>query len=65
MTKRYLSTKLMVERYNGGVSLKTLANWRSNGNGPPYTKIGGCVMYPVDELEEWEARRTMKPLVKA
>lgn len=36
-----------------GMSVKTLANWRSNGFGPAYIKIGNRVLYPISDLEEW------------
>lgn len=64
MEKRYLRAKEVVARYDGTIKLQTLANWRSQKSGPPYIKLGGYVMYPVDELEAWEAQRTIKPLSK-
>lgn len=50
----------LVERYKGRVTLRTLANWRSTGISPPYTKIGGRILYPVDRLIEWEKSRTVQ-----
>lgn len=44
-------------RYRNKIKVKTLANWRSNGEGPKYVKIGGAVLYPVEELEQWERKR--------
>lgn len=46
----------VVERYRGVVSIRTLANWRSQGIGPRWVKIGKAVLYPVDNLTEWEQR---------
>lgn len=37
-----------------GVSVGTLANWRSARVGPSYLKIGSRVMYPVSEIEQFE-----------
>lgn len=48
----------LVDRYGGKVTLRTLANWRSSGMSPPYTKVGGRVLYPKDKLYEWEQKRT-------
>ncbi len=48
----------LVDRYGGKVTLRTLANWRSSGMSPPYTKVGGRVLYPKEQLLEWEKRRT-------
>jgi hypothetical protein len=36
------------------VTLKTLANWRSEGRGPAYTKIGGRARYEVRDIARWE-----------
>lgn len=46
-----------------GMSVRTLANWRSNGKGPPYLKIGveppeghqdrRPVLYERDVAERW------------
>ena len=47
----YISAK-EVERALG-ISEKTLANWRSQGRGPIYYKLGGKVRYEVSDLEDW------------
>jgi hypothetical protein len=49
------------QRYDDRISLKTLANWRSNGGGPAFTKVGSRVFYRLSDVLEWESRRTMKP----
>jgi len=36
-----------------GVQPSTLANWRWNGAGPRYLKVGGRVRYRLHELAEW------------
>lgn len=56
----YLTPTELVSRYNGAVSLKTLANWRVSGTGPAYTKVGGKILYRLDKIEEWERSRTMQ-----
>lgn len=48
------------ERYNGRVTVRTLANWRWAGNGPKFTRIGGRILYDVSELILWEDRRTVE-----
>ncbi len=35
------------------VSAKTLANWRVNGFGPKFVKLGSRVAYPVPELVQF------------
>ena len=36
-----------------GVQPSTLANWRWNGGGPRYLKVGGRVRYRLYDLAEW------------
>jgi hypothetical protein len=36
------------------VSVGTLANWRTAGEGPKFLKFGRRVLYPVPELEAFE-----------
>lgn len=42
------------KRWSRAISLKTLANWRSLGLGPPYHKIRGRILYKTDEVRHWE-----------
>jgi hypothetical protein len=56
----YLTPAELVERYKGTITTRTLANWRSTGDGPVYTKIGGRVLYPVQSVIEWESARTLR-----
>lgn len=59
MQKEFLTPSEVAARYNGSITVRTLANWRSLKNSPPYVKVGGRVLYPVNGLLEWEQRRTM------
>ena len=54
---QFLTAAEVSQRWGGAVSTGTLANWRSQGKGPPYQKLGSRVRYPVAQLEEWEAAR--------
>lgn len=36
-----------------GIRPATLRRWRTQGQGPPYLKIGALVYYEVDELRRW------------
>jgi hypothetical protein len=56
----YLTPDELVTRYRGQVNKRTLANWRSHRDGPKYTKIGGRVLYRLDNVVEWENKRTLK-----
>ena len=58
-TMQYLTPSELVERYKRTITIRTLANWRSIGDGPQYTKIGGRVLYSLDGVISWEAARTL------
>lgn len=57
--KLFLTPAELVKRYQGKISTRTLANWRSQGTSPPFCKVGGRILYPLEELIEWERRRTV------
>lgn len=42
------------------VSARTLANWRTQGKGPKFTKLGGKVLYHIDQLQHWMKRNTVQ-----
>ena len=52
---------------NGDEALKGLArpstwnHWRSQGEGPPYIKIGARVGYRGSDLNRWLESRTIQP----
>jgi predicted DNA-binding transcriptional regulator AlpA len=39
-----------------GLSGRTLEKHRTYGTGPRYSKLGGRVVYRLDDLQEWAAR---------
>lgn len=45
-----------------GLKVATLAKLRVKGSGPPFKRIGGRVMYPEQELNEW---LDSKPLLRS
>ena len=53
----YLTPTQVADRYAGRVSVRTLANWRWAGTGPKFTRVGGRILYPVDDLVAWEKNR--------
>lgn len=42
------------------VKIGTLNNWRHLKKGPPFSKRGAKVVYPLDKLEAWEAANDNK-----
>lgn len=55
----YITPAQLVERYEGRISIRTLANWRWNGTGPLFTRVGGRILYRADELAKWEGKNTV------
>ena len=46
-----VNTRTLAERL--GLQAKTLLNWRVSGRGPVYRKLGGRVMYDLDDVQRW------------
>lgn len=53
LENRLLTPKDLEREY--GISTKTLANWRSQGKGPAYFKLGNFIRYRGGEVEKWVA----------
>jgi len=52
----FLTPHQLVTRWNGVVTIGTLANWRCRQVGPSYVKLRGRILYRVDQVEAWEAK---------
>lgn len=50
-----LSTKALSGRWQ--VKAQTLQKWRSDNVGPKYIKIGGRVMYRIEDVIQYEQER--------
>ena len=54
---QYLTPRELAARWRNIVALSTLDNWRSSQNrGPRFVKIGGRVLYPLEEVVAYEQR---------
>ncbi len=51
---RYLRTKEAAEFLS--LSARTLEKHRTYGTGPAYRKLGGRVVYSIDDLQAWTER---------
>ena len=49
---------LSPRRFPRGLSGRTLEKHRTYGTGPAYRKLGGRVVYSIDDLQAWVARGT-------
>jgi excisionase family DNA binding protein len=45
-----------------GVSSRTVEGWRLKSQGPPYTRLGGRIVYSRAEVNRWLDGRTVKPM---
>lgn len=52
---RHLNQIDLARRWN--LSERSLERWRWLREGPPYLKIGGRVVYRLEDIEEYEAER--------
>ena len=51
----FLTTKELSARWGGRITVRTLENWRSTSNGPPFIKLGCAALYRVADIDRWEA----------
>lgn len=56
MNHEYLTPYLLHKRWGGAISPKTLANWRAKQTGPRWSKIGGRVVYAMQDVVDYERR---------
>jgi predicted DNA-binding transcriptional regulator AlpA len=47
------------------LSAKRLTNWRTEGDGPPFVKLGGSVFYRLKDLERWLEARIVRSTAEA
>ena len=67
MTIRHLNQSELAKRWS--LSTRTLERWRWQRQGPPFLKVGGRVVYRLEDVEAYEANRHCsstadKPAVK-
>lgn len=55
---RHLNQTELAARWN--VSHRTLERWRWTGEGPQFIKIGGRVVYRLEDIEAFEAEQMRK-----
>ncbi|MEG3639312.1 helix-turn-helix transcriptional regulator [Magnetococcus sp. PR-3] len=59
MTIRHLNQIELSRRW--GISHRTLERWRHLNEGPSYIKIGGRVVYRLEDVEQYELAHTRNP----
>ncbi|MGE0424959.1 MAG: helix-turn-helix transcriptional regulator [Reyranellaceae bacterium] len=58
---RHLNQVELARRWS--LSHRTLERWRWEGRGPRYLKVGGRVVYRLEDIEAYEATRSRQPEV--
>jgi len=53
MTIRHLNQSELAKRWS--LSARTLERWRWQKKGPPFLKVGGRVVYRLEDVESYEA----------
>ena len=56
---RHLNQVQLARRWN--ISPRTLERWRWLRTGPSYVKIGGHVVYRLNDIEAFEAAQARRP----
>ena len=62
MTVKHLNQIELSRRWS--ISPRTLERWRWLHQGPRYLKIGGRILYRVDDIEAYEASQVHAPTAK-
>ena len=62
MAVRHLNQIDLADRWN--ISERTLERWRWLGEGPAYLKIGGRVVYRLEDIEAYETEN-LRPSTSA
>ena len=55
MSEQFLNQARLADRWH--ISPRTLERWRWKGEGPAFVKIGGRVVYRLDDVEAYENGR--------
>jgi hypothetical protein len=58
-TLRHLTQRDLARRWR--ISTRTLERWRWLRQGPPYLKLGGAVVYRLEDVEAFEAEQRQAP----
>jgi predicted site-specific integrase-resolvase len=57
--EQVLTSKQLAERL--GVHWQTIISWRYQGKGPAYFRLGGAVLYAIEDVEQWERETGRRP----
>ena len=63
MADEFLNQVHLARRWH--ISPRTLERWRWTGEGPAYVKIGGRVVYRLDDVQAYENGRRFESTVQS
>ena len=58
MNKDLITPEILAQRWN--LNPTTLSQWRWNGRGPQYLKLGRRVMYRLEDIEAFEEQQVRR-----
>ena len=58
MHRNLITPETLAERWN--MNAATLSQWRWNGRGPQYLKLGRRVMYRIQDIEAFEEQQVRR-----
>lgn len=53
--QEFLTPTQLIARWGNAIGEGTLANWRAQGKGPKFVKLGAKVVYRLADVIEYEA----------
>lgn len=56
---RHLDQQALADRW--GLSIRTLERWRYLHQGPAFLKLGGRILYRLEDVESFEAAKARDP----
>ena len=54
MNKTYITSTALAARWH--ITPHTLSQWRWNGKGPRFSRMGGHILYDLQHVEDFEER---------
>jgi predicted DNA-binding transcriptional regulator AlpA len=58
---RHLTTEELAERIGGKTTPRTVEDWRLDGKGPRYIRVGRTIRYREADVEAWELAHLVEP----
>lgn len=58
--QEFLTPTQLVARWGGAIGTGTLANWRAQGKGPKFTRLGVKIAYRVVDVEDYEKAQAVR-----